>query len=107
MEVLIQALIGTALSAIFGVLYTMYSKIQELHKWHDVRDDEGVMLWYTRNKNMEQTLEKMEELLIRFDRREERWMLIQNHQIETLEKHTQAINQLSAVVEALTKIVLK
>ena len=107
MEIFLQSLMGLALSAIFGALYTIHTKVQELYKWHDVKDDEGVMLWYTRNKNMEQTLEKMEELLIRFDRREERWMLIQNHQIETLEKHTQAINQLSAVVEALTKIVLK
>jgi hypothetical protein len=107
METLIQAAIGTALSAIFGVLYTMYSKVQELHKWHDVRDDNGVMLWYTRNKSMEQTLDKMADVLDRIDRREERCMLIQNHQIETLQTHTAAINQLCAVVEALTKMVMK
>lgn len=102
-----QALIGLALSVIIGSLYSIWSKINELYKWHDVKDQEGVRVWYSKNKHMEEILEKMADTIERMDRREERQMLIQNHQIETIEKHNQAINQLIAVIEALTKVVLK
>jgi hypothetical protein len=104
---LLDGAIGVALSIIMGALFSIWFKIKELHEWHDVKDSEGVRIWYPRNKEMADTLQKIEALLSRFDHREERWMLIQNHQIETLEKHTVAINQLCAVVEALTRIVLK
>jgi len=107
MEIIIQALVGIALSGIIGGLFTIWIKVKELHMWHDVKDTEGVRVWYTRNKNMEDMLSKMVAMIERMDRREERQILIQNHQIETIEKHTQAIGQLCAVVEALTKVVLK
>jgi hypothetical protein len=98
---IVVSLIGTGIIGIIIGILSMNSKIKELHAWHDVNDEEGVKIWYTRNKTVEDTLEKMTEILDRMDRRDERSLLIQNHQIEVLERHTETITKLAAVVEAL------
>jgi hypothetical protein len=99
--------VSLGLTAVIVGLLTIYMKVKDLHQWHNKEDEEGVKVWYTRNKDMEETLDKMAEILDRLDRREERSLLIQNHQIEVLEKHTVAVTGLVAVVEALTKVVTK
>lgn len=103
-SILIEAAFGVGISGILYGLYTIHSKIKDLHKWHNKEDEEGVKIWYTRNTKMEETLERMTDILDRLDRRDERASLIQNHQIEVLEKHTETIGKLTAVVEALTVV---
>ena len=102
--VLIESVIGLGLSGVLYFLFTLHSKVKDLHEWHNKEDDEGVKIWYTRNAKMEETLEKMTDILDRLDRRDERASLIQNHQIEVLEKHTETISKLTAVVEALALV---
>lgn len=102
--ILIEAVIGVGVGGILFALYAVNSKIKDLWEWHNKEDEEGVKIWYTRNKTMEDTLEKMTDILDRLDRRDERASLIQNHQIDVLEKHTETINKLTAVVEALTVV---
>ncbi len=97
----IETAIGIGVSGILYGLYTLHDKIKDLHEWHNKTDDENVFVWYTRNAKMEDTLEKMTDILDRLDRRDERASLIQNHQIDVLEKHTETISKLTAVVEAL------
>ena len=99
--VLVEAVIGIGVTGILYGLYTIHSKIKDLWVWHNKEDEEGVKIWYTRNAKMEDTLEKMTDILDRLDRRDERASLIQNHQIDVLEKHTETISKLTAVVEAL------
>lgn len=100
----VVSLIGAGVVGILIGMFSTHSKIKDLHNWHNVNDEEGVKIWYTRNKAVEDTLEKMTEILDRMDRRDERSMLIQNHQIEVLERHTETIGKLAAVVEALAVI---
>ncbi len=102
--VLVEAFIGVGVGGILYGVYANYVKIKDLWDWHNKEDDEGVKIWYTRNSQIEDTLEKMTDILDRLDRRDERASLIQNHQIEVLEKHTETINKLTAVVEALTVV---
>ncbi len=107
-DLLIRAAVSlmcTGLVAVIVGLFRMSRKITDLYDWHNVNDDEGVKLWYTRNKTVEDTLHKMTEILDRMDRRDERSMLIQNHQIEVLARHTETITKLAAVVEALAVVV--
>lgn len=101
---LIQAAFGVVISGIALGMTSVYFKVKELHDWHSKEDDEGVKVWYTRNKGMEETLEKMAEIVDRMDRREERTMLIQNETIKVMQEHTVALGKLIAVVEALTVI---
>jgi len=101
-SIVVESAIGIGITGILYALWAVNSKIKDLHDWHNREDDEGVKIWYTRNKTTEEALEKMTELLERLDRRDERASLIQNHQIEVLEKHTETISKLTAVVEALT-----
>jgi len=96
--------VGIGLTAVVVGLTTIYFKVKDLHIWHNKEDEEGVKVWYTRNKNMEEVLEKMAEIMDRVDRREERAMLIQNETIRALTEHTNAVTKLIAVVEALTII---
>ena len=100
--VLLETGIGIGVTGILYGLYTIHDKIKDLWEWHNKEDDEGVKIWYTRNAKMEETLDKMTDILERLDRRDERASLIQNHQIDVLEKHTETIAKLGAVVEALT-----
>ena len=100
--VLVESAIGLVVGGVMFWLYALHSKVNDLWDWHNKEDDEGVKIWYTRNAKMEETLEKMIDILDRLDRRDERASLIQNHQIDVLEKHTETINKLTAVVEALT-----
>ena len=102
--VLVESVMGVGVGGILYGIYTINSKIKDLHEWHDVKDNENVFIWYTRNAKMEETLDKMTDILDRLDRRDERASLIQNHQIDVLEKHTETINKLAAVVEALTVV---
>ena len=102
--VLIEATIGLGVSGVLYFLFTLHSKVKDLWEWHNKEDDEGVKIWYTRNAKMEETLEKMTDILDRLDRRDERASLIQNHQIDVLEKHTETISKLTAVVEALAVV---
>lgn len=107
-DLLMQVVVSLIGAGIIGIIIGMFSthgKIKDLHDWHNVNDDEGVKLWYTRNKTVEDTLHKMTEILDRMDRRDERSMLIQNHQIEVLERHTETITKLAAIVEALAIVV--
>ena len=101
---LIQAGFGVLISGIAVGMITIYFKVKELHEWHNKEDDEGVKVWYTRNKGMEETLEKMADIVDRMDRRDERQMLIQNENIKVMQEHTIAIGKLIAVVEALTVV---
>ena len=102
---IVVSLIGTGIIGILIGVFGNYTKIKDLHAWHDVKDDENVFIWYQRTKSMEDTLEKMTDILDRMDRRDERSMLIQNHQIEVLERHTETITKLAAIVEALAIVV--
>ena len=102
--VLVESVIGVGVGGILYGVYTLNSKVSDLWDWHNKEDEEGVKIWYTRNAKMEDTLEKMTDILDRLDRRDERASLIQNHQIDVLEKHTETINKLTAVVEALTVV---
>ena len=102
--VLVEAAIGIGVGGILYGVFAVYSKVKDLWDWHNKEDEEGVKIWYTRNAKMEDTLEKMTDILDRLDRRDERASLIQNHQIDVLEKHTETINKLTAVVEALTVV---
>lgn len=101
-SIILEVFIGIGVTGLLAGLYTIHTKVKELHEWHDREDEEGVKIWYTRNKTMEDALEKMTRVLDRMDRRDERAVLIQNHQIEVLEKHTETIGKLAAVVKALT-----
>ena len=98
------SLIGAGIIGIIIGMFTTHTKIKDLHDWHNINDEEGVKIWYTRNKAVEDTLLKMTQILDRMDRRDERSMLIQNHQIEVLERHTETIGKLAAVVESLAVI---
>lgn len=100
--ILVETGIGMCVAGVMYALFAINTKIKDLWEWHNKEDDEGVKIWYTRNKTMEDTLEKMTDILDRLDRRDERASLIQNHQIDVLEKHTETIGKLTAVVEALT-----
>ena len=104
---LLQAAFGVVITGIAVGLTSVYFKVKELHEWHAKEDDEGVKIWYTRNKDMEETLEKMVEIVDRMDRREERSMLIQNETIKVMQDHTVALGKLIAVVEALTIVTKK
>lgn len=105
--VVIEALIGVGVGGVAYALLSLNSKIKDLWEWHNKEDDEGVKIWYTRNKTMEETLEKMAEIVDRMDRREERSMLIQNETIKVMQDHTIALGKLIAVVEALTIVTKK
>ncbi len=35
-----------------------HQRTRDLHKWHDVRDDEGVPLWYVR-KSLEKSIDRL------------------------------------------------
>ena len=37
------------------------SEIRDLHQWHDREDAEGVKIWNTRNKGLEDTLQRISE----------------------------------------------
>lgn len=102
--VLVESAIGVGVGGILYAMYMLNAKVSDLWEWHNKEDEEGVKIWYTRNAKMEGTLEKMTEILDRLDRRDERASLIQNHQIDVLEKHTETITKLTAVVEALTVV---
>ena len=102
--VLVESVIGVGVGGVLFWLYALHSKVKDLWDWHNKEDEEGVKIWYTRNAQIEDTLDKMTDILDRLDRRDERASLIQNHQIEVLEKHTETINKLTAVVEALTVV---
>ena len=103
----IEAFIGVGVGGVAYALFAINTKIKDLWEWHNKEDDEGVKIWYTRNKTMEETLEKMAEIVDRMDRREERSMLIQNETIKVMQDHTVALGKLIAVVEALTLITKK
>ena len=96
-----QAILGVLITGIAVGLTTVYFKVKELHAWHDKEDDDGVKVWYARNKSTEETLSRMVDILDRLDRREERAMLIQNENIKVMQEHTVAITKLVSVVEAL------
>jgi len=98
------SLIGAGIIGIIIGMVSTHTKIKDLHDWHNIKDDENVFVWYGRTRQLEDTLQKMTEILDRLDRRDERSMLIQNHQIEVLERHTETIGKLAAVVEALAVI---
>ena len=102
--VLVESVIGVGVGGVCYWLFALHSKVKDLHDWHNKEDEEGVKIWYTRNAKMEETLDTMTGILDRLDRRDERASLIQNHQIEVLEKHTETINKLNAVVEALALV---
>ena len=99
------SLIGAGIIGIIIGMFSTHSKIKELHEWHNIKDTEGVFIWYERTKKMEAAIERMTDILDRMDRRDERSMLIQNHQIEVLERHTETITKLAAVVEAFAIVV--
>lgn len=99
---LLQAAFGVVISGIAIGMINIYFKVKELHEWHAKEDKEGVKVWYTRNKGMEDTLLRMVDICDRMDRREERSILIQNESIKVMQEHTLAITKLVAVVEALT-----
>ena len=101
---LFEWMVGLGLTTVVVGMFTIFSKVKELHQWHDKEDEEGVKVWYTRNKSMEEVLEKMAHIMDRVDRREERAMLIQNETISAHTAHTAAVTKLVAVVEALTLI---
>lgn len=103
-SMLLEAGIGVIVGGICYGVYAVYIHVKDLWDWHNKEDEEGVKIWYTRNTKMEDTLDKMTDILNRLDRRDERASLIQNHQIDVLEKHTETINKLTAVVEALTVV---
>lgn len=104
MGLIFEAVVSIGVAAILLGIWKLYSKIADLHRWHDKEDEEGVKVWYTRNKDMEETLSKMVEILDRLDRREERSLLIQNETIKVMQEHTVAITKLVAVVDALAII---
>ncbi len=104
---LLESFIGVGMAGIIYGLFTIHSKIKDLWEWHNKEDEEGVKVWYTRNKNMEDVLEKMSDVIEHMDRREERALIIQNETIRGLQEHTNAITKLVAVVEALTAITLR
>ena len=79
-------LVGAALLAIDKFLAILKARgvdlprvakqIDELHEWHNVTGENGVKIWYDRNKKtaerlnrMEQVLEKQLDLLVRMDMR--------------------------------------
>ena len=104
---LIESIIGVGVGAIAYVLYSLNSKIKDLWEWHAKEDDEGVKIWYTRNRTMEETLDRLTDICERMDRREDRALIIQNETIKMMQGHTTAITKLVAVVEALTIITKK
>lgn len=101
LEGVFEGLITTALVAIISGLIHVYLKVKDLHKWHDVHDEEGVKIWYFRSKNMEHAMNRMVDILDRMDRRAELDTLIQKHQTEVLEKHTIVIDSLVSVCKTL------
>lgn len=105
--VVIEAVIGVGVAGVLYALYAINSKIKDLWDWHSKEDDEGVKIWYTRNRNMEETLDRLTDICERMDRREDRAMIIQNETIKRMQDHTSAITKLVAVVEALTIITKK
>ncbi len=107
MATIFEWVVSVGLTVVIGALFTIWLKVKDLHDWHNKEDDEGVKVWYTRNKNVEEILEKMVEIIDRVDRREERAIIIQNETIRALSEHTNAVTKLVAVVEAMTKVVTK
>lgn len=105
--VVIEAFIGVGVAGIVYALFSLNSKIKDLWEWHAKEDEEGVKIWYTRNKTMEETLNRMVDICERMDRREDRALIIQNETIKLMQEHTSAITKLVAVVEALTIITKK
>ncbi len=101
MATIFEWAVSIGMTVALGALFTIWLKVKELHQWHAKEDDEGVKVWYTRNKNMEDVLEKMGDVIDRMDRREERALLIQNETIRIMNEHTTAITKLVAVVESL------
>ena len=101
LESIYQAIIGIALSVIIAALFSIWSKVKELHVWHDKEDEQGVKVWYTKNRTMEDSLAKLVDICDRMDRREERSALIQNETIKVMQEHTITVGKLVAVVEAL------
>jgi hypothetical protein len=99
-----QWVVGVCLTTVTAGMLTIYFKVRDLHKWHNKEDEQGVKVWYQRNKSMEEILVKMTDIMDRVDRREERALLIQNETIRVMTEHTNAITKLVAVVEALTVI---
>lgn len=60
-------------------LQKMSREIEDLHEWHDIKDPEGMRLWYFPRRSLEAAIEKLAEniekeaiLLDRIDRRLER-----------------------------------
>ncbi len=104
---LFEWVVGIGLTTVVVGIATIYFKVKDLHDWHNKEDDEGVKVWYTRNKSMEEILEKMVDIMDRVDRREERAIIIQNETIRALSEHTNAVTKLVAVVEAMTKVVTR
>ena len=104
---LYQGLIGLALSVIIAALFSIWSKVKELHVWHSKEDDQGIKIWYTKNKPIEDSLSKLVDICDRMDRREERSVLIQNETIKVMQEHTVTVGKLVAVVEALVVMTKK
>lgn len=97
----VSGLMTTALAAIIGGLIKIHRKITDLHDWHNKEDEEGVKIWYSRSKNMETAMDKMADILVRMDHRDELFQVLNQHQTEVLEKHTQVIESLVAVCSTL------
>jgi hypothetical protein len=45
-----------------ALIHELKNKLEELHKWHDVRDDEQVPVWYVR-KSLEREIGKLCEVV--------------------------------------------
>lgn len=62
--------VGSVLIALLIIVIRHGKLIRDLHSWHDVTDQDGVRIWYVRQKSLEEairslklTTEKQTELL--------------------------------------------
>ena len=95
------SLIGAGIVGLIIGMVSTHMKVKDLHDWHNIKDTEGVFVWYERTKKMEDAIERMTQVIERMDRRDERAELLQERRDEILEKHTLVVDSLVTVVKTL------